>query len=136
MKGFIDENGRALLRVEVRPNLTLEAVAIEVWVDTGFTGDLVLPRTMIDSLSLRHSGSVDGILADGSQIDLNTYTCFVNWFDEQRRLEVVANDGDCPLLGVRLLLGLELRGREKGTFYFIRPEAGKSIVSPFPARPC
>ena len=109
MKGFIDEGGRALLSVEIRLDSTRQAVAIEVWVDTGFTGDLVLPQKTIDSLALRHSGSVDAILADGSQIELNTYTCFVNWFGNERRLEVVANDGEYPLLGVGLLLGLELR---------------------------
>ncbi len=109
MNGFIDENGRALLSVEVRPNPTSDVVAIEVWVDTGFTGDLVLSQTAIDSLGLDRSGSVDAILADGSQIELDTYTCFVNWFGEERRLEVVANEGDYPLLGVGLLLGLELR---------------------------
>jgi clan AA aspartic protease len=109
MNGFIDENGRALLSVDVRPNPTSDVVAIEVWVDTGFTGDLVLPQNAIDSLGLDRSGSVDAILADGSQIELDTYTCFVNWFGEERRLEVVANEGDYPLLGVGLLLGLELR---------------------------
>ena len=98
-----------MLTVELRPDSTLQAVAIEVWVDTGFTGDLVLPQPTIDALSLCHSGSVDAILADGSEIELATYTCFVNWFGEERRLEVVANDGDYPLLGVGLLLGLELR---------------------------
>ena len=109
MKGLIDENGRALLSVEIQPDSTAQVVAIEVWVDTGFTGDLVLPQKTADSLGLQHSGSVDAILADGSQIELNTYTCLVNWFGEQRRLEVVANDGDYPLLGVGLLLGRELR---------------------------
>jgi len=108
MNGSIDENGRALLNVEVRPSPTSDAVAIEVWVDTGFTGELVLPQKTIDSLNLDRSGSADAILADGSQIELDTYTCFVNWFGRERRLEVVANDGDYPLLGVGLLLGLEL----------------------------
>lgn len=109
MNGFIDENGRALLSVELQPNPASDVVAIEVWVDTGFTGDLVLPQNAIASLGLARSGSVDAILADGSQIELDTYTCFVNWFGEERRLEVVANEGDYPLLGVGLLFGLELR---------------------------
>jgi clan AA aspartic protease len=109
MNGFIDENGRALLSVDVRQNPTSDVTAIEVWVDTGFTGDLVLPQNAIDSLGLDRSGSVDAILADGSLVELDTYTCFVNWFGEKRRLEVVANEGDYPLLGVGLLLGLELR---------------------------
>lgn len=35
--------------------------------------------TEIGSLGLDRSGSVDAILADGSQIELNTLTCFVDW---------------------------------------------------------
>lgn len=54
-------------------------------------------------------GSVDAILADGSQIELNTHTCHVKWFGSERHLEVVANAGDYPLLGVGMLLRLELR---------------------------
>ncbi len=109
MNGLIDANGRALLGVEIWRDSASQAITIEVWIDTGFTGDLVLSQSMIDTLALSHSGSVDAILADGSEIELKTYTCFVNWFGEARRLEVVANEGDYPLLGVGLLLGLELR---------------------------
>ena len=108
MKGSIDANGRALLNVEIRGDSTQQPETIEVWVDTGFTGDIVLPQPTIDTLGLRHSGTLDAILADGSEIEMKTYTCFVNWFGEQRRLEVIANDGDYPLLGVGLLLGLVL----------------------------
>ena len=109
MNGLVDEQGRALLGVEVSSQATSSPASVEVWIDTGFTGDLVLSKTVIEKLSLTRSGSVDAILADGSQIALDTYTCYVNWFGSQRRLEVVANDGDCPLLGVGMLLDLELR---------------------------
>jgi clan AA aspartic protease len=109
MNGSIDAYGRALLMVDVRPTETRESTAIEAWVDTGFNGDLVLPLSQIDDLDFPRSGSVDAVLADGSPIELNTYTCFVDWFGSNRRLEVVANEGEYPLLGVGLLLGLELR---------------------------
>lgn len=109
MNGFVDDVGRALLNIDVRPDSARQAEVISAWVDTGFTGELVLPQKTVDALALVRSGSVDAILADGSQIELNTYTCFVNWFGEERRLEVVANVGDYPLLGVGLLFGLELR---------------------------
>jgi clan AA aspartic protease len=98
-----------LLSVDVRATPTSGLATIEAWIDTGFTGELVLPEHAIRSLDLEHSGSVDAVLADGSQIELNTYTCFVHWIDGERRLEVVANQGNYPLLGVGLLLGLELR---------------------------
>ena len=109
MRGSIDGSGRALLAIQVASKQTSQPVAIEAWIDTGFTGELVLPQQIVDSLALHQSGTVDVILADGSQIEVKTYTCFVDWFGEKRRLEVVANDGDYPLLGVGLLLGLELR---------------------------
>ena|SRR5438477_10498596 len=76
---------------------------IQAWIDTGFTGELVLPQPQIDSLKLAQSGTVKAILADGSEVVLKTYACLIEWFGEQRHLEVVANDGDFPLLGVGLL---------------------------------
>ncbi len=83
--------------------------AVDVWIDTGFTGELVFPITIINRLGLTKSGSIDAILADGSQIELDTYTCRIQWFKGERTLEVIANDGEIPLLGVGLLLGRELR---------------------------
>ena len=52
---LFDASGRALLTVEIRADATLQPVAIEAWVDTGFTGDLVLPQPTIDALALRGS---------------------------------------------------------------------------------
>jgi clan AA aspartic protease len=109
MIGVIDDSGRALLTISLQADAMEQPAAIDAWIDTGFTGDLVLPQSVVDQLSLRQSGSVDAVLADGTQVEVNTYTCFVNWFGSQRRLEVVATSGDWPLLGVGLLLGLELR---------------------------
>jgi predicted aspartyl protease len=48
------------------------------------------------------------ILADGSQVELSTYHCQLNWFGRVRDLEVIANSGQTPLLGVGLLLAKEL----------------------------
>ena len=68
-----------------------------------------MPQSSIEALGLHQSGSVDAVLADGSQTELQTYSCVVEWFGNERNLEVIANDGEYPLLGVGLLLGLELR---------------------------
>ena len=109
MNGKIDDYGRALLRIDVRGIVGGTANPVDAWVDTGFTGDLVMLNALIERLELKESGSVDAILADGSPIELPTYTCFIDWFGNQRRLDVVANDGEYPLLGVGLLIGMELR---------------------------
>lgn len=108
MNGIIDLNGRALISIDVRCDAESTPETFEAWVDTGFTGDLVLPQRQIDVLGLPRSGSVDAILADGSETVCPTYTCLLDWFGNVRRLEVVANQGTHPLLGVGLLLGLEL----------------------------
>jgi predicted aspartyl protease len=64
---------------------------------------------VIDDLQLEITGSIDGVLADGSGIELSTYHCELEWFGKLRALEVIANSGQTPLLGVGLLLAKELR---------------------------
>ena len=77
MNGLVDAYGRALLTIEISPAQSDERTPVEVWIDTGFNGDLVLPRSQIDDLGLPESGSVDAVLADGSPIELHTYTCVI-----------------------------------------------------------
>ncbi len=108
MRGIIDQNGRALINVELRLDAEAAPETIETWIDTGFTGDLMLLQWRIDELGIARSGSVDAILADGTETVCPTYSCLLDWFGTFRRLEVVANAGTHPLLGVGLLLGLEL----------------------------
>ncbi len=81
---------------------------VEVWIDTGFTGDLVFPKETILRFGMVQSGSIDAILADGSQTELDTYSCKIIWFNRERDLEVISNDGEVPLLGIGLLLGKQL----------------------------
>ena len=97
------------MSVSIRPTTGAQINEVEVWVDTGFNGDLVLPRRLIEKLALPASGTVKAVLADGSQVALQTYSCVIDWFDQQRNLEVVCNDGEYPLLGVGLLLEHDLR---------------------------
>jgi predicted aspartyl protease len=75
INGTVDDNGRALLDVEIRSGAVPTPSTVTVWIDTGFTGELVLPRKIVEDLALVQSGSVDAVLADGSQLALPTYTC-------------------------------------------------------------
>ena len=108
MNGRVDNHGRALVFVSVQTANAEGSHEVEAWIDTGFNGDLVLPQQLIDNLSLPQSGTVKAILADGSELALKRYTCQIDWFDETRELEVVANEGEYPLLGVGLLMGYDL----------------------------
>lgn len=108
MNGRVDNYGRAIVTVSIRPSDVAAAHDIPVWIDTGFNGDLVLPQQQIDDLELPPTGTVKAILADGSEVALQRYACLIDWFGEERDLEVVANDGEYPLLGVGLLVGYDL----------------------------
>jgi predicted aspartyl protease len=66
MKGIVDDSGRAILPVKILCTKHPTGVQVDVWIDTGFTGDLVLPASVIEDLQLEASGSIDGVLADGS----------------------------------------------------------------------
>ena len=68
----------------------------------------MLPQQQIDDLELHESGTVKAILADGSEVTLQRYVCRIDWFGDRPELEVVANEGEYPLLGVGLLLGHDL----------------------------
>jgi clan AA aspartic protease len=107
MNGYVDEEGKALVDVELMPHV-VPPLTISVWIDTGFTGDLVLPSSLIADLALTRSGAVDAVLADGSLVPMSTYTCPIVWFGRTQHLEVVANEGEHALLGIGLLQGREL----------------------------
>ena len=96
MKGRVDNAGRALIEIALRKSVEREWTQVEAWIDTGFTGDLVMPISSIERLGLELSGSVDAILADGSQIALSTYTCIIEWFGGTVNVKnaVIWNVGD------------------------------------------
>jgi clan AA aspartic protease len=109
MNGIVESAGRALIEVDLHPALNATLIRLLVWIDTGFTGDLVLPQALVDEMALTMTGSVSAVLADGSEVAMPAYRCFVQWFGELRRLEVVANEGNHALLGVGMLLDRDLR---------------------------
>lgn len=109
MKGHVDDEGRALVSLHVYPFDMSARIELEAWIDTGFTGELVLPRELIEKLRLPKSGSIDAFLADGSKISLDLFDCTIDWFGSRATIEVMATQGEAPLLGVGLLHATELR---------------------------
>jgi clan AA aspartic protease len=105
MNGYIDSAGRALVRIVVTSPATATAMEIEAWVDTGFTGELVLPQDQIATLGLPRSAVVRAELGDGSETVLEVHSCLIEWFGRVQQIEVIANTGTSPLLGVGLLQG-------------------------------
>jgi predicted aspartyl protease len=53
MNGEVDVSGRALIVLSIRPSHGADAVSLQAWVDTAFTGELVIPQATITLESCR-----------------------------------------------------------------------------------
>ncbi len=107
MTGFVDQL-RALIKVQVGPKSGNTKSSVVAWIDTAFNGGLVLPRVEIERLKLKECSSMQAILADGQQVELPTFTCYLEWFGKEYRTQIIANEGTYPLLGTMLLDGYDL----------------------------
>jgi len=80
---------------------------IEAVIDTGYTGWLTLPPTLIHALNLHWRSSGRGTLADGSVSLFDVYQGRVLW--DGRIRSVFADEFDAtPLVGMSMLKGFEL----------------------------
>ena len=108
MTGRVESDGRALLRVPVAATAGGPRTDIEAWVDTAFTGGLTMPRAAATGLGLAAGVSGSAILADGSQVVLDSFVCYLDWFGGTYRTQAVATDAAYPLLGTQFLAGRRL----------------------------
>jgi clan AA aspartic protease len=99
---------RALLDVSVAAAKEGEKQVLRAWIDTAFNGGLVVPRQHVERLGLKQASTTQAVLADGRSIDLETFTCHLEWFGDECRTQVIANDGEFPLLGTLLLADRKL----------------------------
>ena len=81
---------------------------IEAVVDTGYTGWLTLPPTVIAALNLRWRSLGRGVLADGSVSAFDVYQAKVVW-DGRVRPVFVDEFAATLLVGMALLRGRELK---------------------------
>ena len=108
MKGFVNGQGQALIKVEVRAAPTAVGETAMAWVDTAFNGELVLPKKTIEQLGLSKCAEIGAGLADGVVRSLDAFRAWIPWFGEIREVDVVASSGQTILLGVGLMLGHDL----------------------------
>ena len=81
---------------------------IETVVDTGFTGYLTLPPSLVRELALPFVTSGRATLADGSEASFDTYQVDVLWEGEVK--QGFAEEADTmPLVGMLLMDGCDLR---------------------------
>ena len=129
MKGYVDDQQRALLPIRVCAAENDERQEILVWIDTAFTGSLVIPKATASALQLKKESSVEAILADGNLVELETYGCVVEWFGTTFVTQIVTSESEYGLVGTMLLdeRTLEIDYRER-TVALVRPAHVSSAI--------
>jgi clan AA aspartic protease len=107
MNGRVDQNCEATIRFVVS-NESEQKQVIDAVIDTGFTGFLTLPMTVINNLNLRLYSREEGTLGDGSTCIFDVYSGLVIWDGEYRYIDVNAAETD-PLVGMSLLYGYRMQ---------------------------
>ena len=81
--------------------------AVEVVVDTGFTGSLALPQSAVRELGLENAGRRQVTLADGRTIEAQAYVAHLLWHGQPMDVRVPMMDS-APMIGVALLANSRL----------------------------
>ena len=100
------------------PDITLSAV-----IDTGFDDFLSLPSDTITALRLDFFGKQKQSVFGGGEVLCDIYMLVVEFAGEERGITVLSSE-TLPLIGMRLLYGLEL--------YIDIIDGGKITVKPRP----
>ncbi len=91
---------------------------IEAVLDTGYTGFLTLPPTLVSELGLPFAYVGRAFLANDDQVEFNVHNVTLLWDGELRDIEADAT-GSTPLVGMLLLDGHSLN---------IEVESGGEVV--------
>lgn len=115
MQGIVNRNYDVTIRIVVG-NSESERQVIDAVIDTGFTGFLTLPISLLGSLNLQAYRREAGILGDGSTYIFDVYRGIVIWDGEVRQIDINASEA-APLVGMSLLHGyrVQLDAIEGGT---------------------
>jgi clan AA aspartic protease len=107
MHGIVDQNCEATIRLVVG-NTDSQRQMIDAVIDTGFTGFLTLPLSVLTNLNLQAYRREEGILGDGSTCIFDVYRGLVIWDGELRQIDI--NEADtAPLVGMSLLYGYRMQ---------------------------
>jgi len=96
--GYFNSNDEPVIKLD------LISTTIEVLIDTGFAGSLIIPEQLSAGLELHFEGFDEFLTATGELLVARAYSAYVNWFGRPTRVAVaVTPDVKEPLLGSRML---------------------------------
>jgi clan AA aspartic protease len=101
LTGTVNTRREPIISVTVRGPSS--DATLEVLVDTGFDGSLLLPRDIAARLDLSTVTTTTGALADGTRVRLDIARAQVDWLAGPRAVFVYVADAPEVLLGASLL---------------------------------
>ena len=107
ISGVVTTEREAVVRLNVY-GLSGQEQEIQAVIDTGFTGWLTLPPSLVAALGLPWLTKGQALLANGQTETFDVYVATLLWDGQSLRVMVDAVDTD-PLIGMSLLFGFDLR---------------------------
>jgi clan AA aspartic protease len=106
MQGYVNQAYEAVIPVVIKYGSKLKSV--NAVIDTGFTGFLSIPSSMITELELPWSYRDRATLGDGSETLFDVHDANIIWDGQFREIEINSANTD-PLLGMKMLRGYRLQ---------------------------
>ena len=82
--------------------LPVEGRKIQLLLDTGFNGHIMLPASIINELALDQIGVSDYLTASGDDRLTKVYIAKIEFFDEKIEVPILSTDADFALAGMEL----------------------------------
>ena len=100
--GKVNDNREACV------SINLSNVVVECVIDTGFTGALVLPQSLLETLHIEAFSQIDFRTVGGVWMTADITTIEIYWLGENRIIDVIVSESDDSLIGTELLDGARL----------------------------
>ncbi len=95
MKGFF-KNGCPIVK------LNIQEKEIDILLDTGFNGHIMLPQEIINKLNLEQIGFSDFSTASGEEHQTNVYKAKIKFFEDEIEIPVISTNSSFALAGMDL----------------------------------
>jgi len=107
--GMVNARYEMAITLSVR-NSAGQEQEVEAILDSGFTGSLTLPPSLIAKLGLPWRSRSSVVLANGNVEELDIHAATIVWDATPRAILIQAVD-NVPLIGMALLVGYDSRAR-------------------------
>jgi clan AA aspartic protease len=99
---------------------------LDLIVDSGFNGEVVLPKLLINQLGLPSDGTMFSRLADGSVVETEVHIGEIIWFGQILEVRIQATDSHEGLLGTELFQGCVVEFDPDDNQVVFRKKSGKA----------